>query len=125
MKKHDGRYDWGEDVFESIRSSLAKGVSPKTIAAQLNLPNVSMVYDINSGKTHKSDRYQYPIQKQQNRFSLEEVEQITNEIISTNKSLAKIAREHNIHKSSIIALKNGKWEKYRLPNYTYPLRTNN
>ena len=55
----------------------------------------------------------------------EEIEKITYEIANTKKSLIQIANEHNMHKSDVIALKNGKWKMYLLPGYTYPLRSNN
>lgn len=125
LKKHEGRYDWGEEVFETVRKMLYEGISPKKIAANLNLPNVAMVYDINIGKTHVSDKYKYPIQKPQNHFSDEQIKKITWEIVNTDKSLTQIAKENNMHKSNVIALKNGQWKKYRLPEYSYPLRPNN
>ena len=124
LKKHEGRYDWSEDVFEQIRSMLKQGVSPKKIAKELHLPNLSMVHDINIGKSHRSHNYSYPICPYKNKYSDELVKEVLDEICYTNKSLAKIAKEHNMHKTTIIMLKNGSWKRYRLPGYTYPLRPN-
>lgn len=124
LKKHEGRYDWSEDVFEQIRSMLKQGVSPKKIAKELHLPNLSMVHDINLGKSHRSPSYSYPICPYKNKYSDELIKEILNEICYTNKSLTQIAKEHNIHKTTIVMLKNGSWKRYRLPGYTYPLRPN-
>lgn len=124
LKKHEGRYDWNESIFEEIRSMLKKGVSAKKIAKKLHLPNVSMVNDINVGKTHKSQNYTYPICPYSNKFSEELIKEITDEILNTNQSLTKIGKKYNMNKSSVLAIKNGKWKKYRLPGYNYPLRPN-
>ena len=124
LKKHEGRYDWSEDVFEQIRSMLKQGVSPKKIAKELHLPNISMVHDINLGKSHRSPNYSYPICPYKNKHSDELIKEILDEICYTNKSLTQIAKEHNIQKTTIIMLKNGSWKRYRLPGYTYPLRPN-
>ena len=124
LKKHEGRYDWDEAVFEQIKCMLKRGVSAKKIAKELHLPNLSMVHDINIGKSHRSPNYSYPICPYTNKYSDELIKEILNEICSTNKSLAKIAKEHNMHKSTVIALKNGSWNRYRLSGYTYPLRPN-
>ena len=125
LKKHEGRYDWDEEVFEEIRFLLKSGMNPNKIASKLHLPNVAIVFDINSGKSHKSDNYTYPIRKRQDRFSIDEINAITYEIANTNKSLSQIAKEHNMCKSNVICLKNGTWKKYRLDGYEYPLRKNN
>jgi hypothetical protein len=125
LKKHEGRHNLGEDVYEEIRGLLLENVSFQKIASKLSLPNLTLVYDINNGKSHRSDKYTYPIQKQTNKFSQELIEKITSEIAHTNKSLNQISKEYDMEKSCVIALKNGRWDKYRLPNYTYPLRKNN
>lgn len=124
LKKHEGRYDWDESVFEQIRIMLKKGVAPKKIAKTLHLPNLAMVHDINNGKSHKSSNYTYPIHSYQNKYSDELIKKITDEICYSNKSLTQISKEYNINKSTILMLKNGSWKKYRLPGYTYPLRPN-
>lgn len=124
LKKHEGRYDWDESVFEEIRSMLKQGVSAKNIAKSLKLPNLSMVHDINTGKTHRSTKYSYPICPYTNKYPDELIKKITDEILNTNKSLTQISKEYDINRSSILALKNGAWKKYRLPGYTYPLRPN-
>lgn len=122
LKKHEGRYNYSEDVWENIRKMLKNNVSIKKITNILNLPNESIVRDINVGKAHKSPNYEYPIQQYKNRFSYEEIINITNDIANTSKSLTQIAKEHNACKSTIIQIKNGAYKKYKLQNYTYPLR---
>ena len=124
LKKHEGRYDWSEDVFEQIRAMLKQGVSPKKIAKELHLPNLSMVHDINNGKSHRNSNYSYPICPYKNKYSDELVKEVLDEICYTNKSLTQIAKEHNMHKTTVVMLKNGSWKRYRFPGYAYPLRPN-
>ena len=103
---------------------LKQGVSYQKIAKELHLPNLSMVHDINIGKSHRSPNYSYPICPYKNKYSDELIEEVLDEICYTNKSLAKIAKKYNMNKTTIIMLKNGSWKRYRLPGYTYPLRPN-
>ena len=124
IKKHEGRLNYTEETWEEIRKMLKRGVSPKTIVTKLNLPNLSLVYDINKGKTHRSENYTYPIQKIQNKYSIEKIRKICNDILNTNLTLSEIAKKYQVHKSTVICLKNGSWKKYRLPEYEYPLRPN-
>lgn len=124
LKKHEGRYDYDETTWETIRDMLKQGVSPKKIASTLHLPNVSIVYDINNGKTHVSNKYNYPIQKFSPYLNLSLIKKITEDIVSTSLSLSKIAKKYNLNKSTVIQIKNGTYKKNRLPGYNYPLRPN-
>ena len=124
LKKHEGRLNYDETVWEEIRVMLKSGVSPKKIVSKLHLPNTSLVYDINIGKTHVSDRYEYPIQKFEPRPNLETVKKITEDIVKTSMSLTHIAKKYDLNKSTILQIKNGVYKKNRLPGYEYPLRPN-
>ena len=122
LKKHEGRYDYGEDLWEEVRARLKAREDPKKIASDLHLPNVSMVHDINKGKTHVSENYTYPIRTFENKYSDELILEITNKIAHTNISLSDIAKEYGMHKSTVLQLKNGAAKKYRIDGFTYPLR---
>ena len=122
LKKHEGRYDYEESLWENVRSMLKDGASAKAIAAKLHLPNTSMVHDINTGKTHRSDQYAYPIQPYQPKISDELIRELAKDVKYTRKTLAQIAKEYGVHKSTVLNVKNGKYQRYRVPGYTYPLR---
>lgn len=124
LKQHEGRLDYNETVWEEIRAMLKKGISPKKIASNLHLPNTSLVYDINNGKTHVSDKYSYPIQKFDPYLKIESIKDITKDIAETSLSLNKIAKKYGLNKSTVLQIKNGTYKKNRLPGYKYPLRPN-
>ena len=122
IKKHEGRLNFDENVYEGIRKALADGKSDKTIMKEFNTPNITLIHDINSGKTHKNSNYSYPIRKKSDRFTIEEVRAIENEIANTKRTLSDIAKEFGCHKSTVVQIKNGSWKKYLDPNKKYPLR---
>ena len=122
LKKHEGRLNFDENVYEGIRKALADGKSDKTIMKEFNTPNITLIHDINSGKTHKNSNYSYPIRKKSDRFTIEEVRAIENEIANTKRTLSDIAKEFGCHKSTVVQIKNGSWKKYLDPNKKYPLR---
>lgn len=122
LKKHEGRYDYGEETWESIRNMLKHSFSPKEIVKLLDLPSISIVYDINAGKSHISTQYSYPIQKLEPYLSLDVVKQITVDIVETPLSLTEIAEKYGVNKSTVIQIKDGKYKKNRFPEYSYPLR---
>ena len=122
LKKHEGRLDFSEDIYEGIRKALADGKSDKTIMREFNTPNIGLIHDINSGKTHKSPNYSYPIRKKKDRFTIEEIREIEDEIMNTRQTLSEIAKKFGCHKSTVLQIKNGSWKKYLDPNKKYPLR---
>lgn len=123
LKKHEGRLDLGDNVFEDIRKRLKRGDNPKTIASQLHLPNVSIVYDINAGKTHRSNDYQYPIRVFEPAVTDETVRKIAERIFSSTNTFATIAKEFGVNKSTVQQVNVGKYARYKLPNYNYPIRS--
>lgn len=122
LRKSDFQYDFDEEIYENIRKMLKEGCKPEDIASILNLPKTSLVYDINKGKTHRSENYSYPIQKFENKINKKILENVTYELVETNKPMSQIAKENDIGKTSVVLIKDGVYENYRLPHYTYPLR---
>ena len=122
LKKHEGICYEDESVLETIRMRLKRGDDPKRIVKEMHLPNVSLVYDINIGKSHRSENYTYPIRTFPNKYSEDIIRKVLLEIRDTKKSLKKIGEEYGMHKSTVVQLKNGAYQKYRLPEFTYPLR---
>lgn len=126
LKKHEGRYDFSEELFEEIRKSIKSGMKFDKIASKFHLPNKTMVHDINDGKSHRSENYTYPIVKLERelKFSDELVKKIEDELVATKKSLQKIADENNVSRSFVTDIKNGK-HKYKKNYSNYPLRKTN
>ena len=123
LKKHEGRYDFPPELFEEIRKAIKSGMSFDKIASKFHLPNKGMVHDINSGKSHRSENYTYPIVTLEREFKYDNelVKKIENELVNTKKSLQLIADENNVSRGFVTSIKNGK-HKYK-KNYTnYPLR---
>lgn len=86
----------------------------------------STIRKINFGEIHHQIGIDYPIRKYKNSgkplFTYEQILEITKLLTTTNLSLREIARKYNVNHSSIININSGKSKRYRLPNYTYPLR---
>lgn len=123
LKKDEMKLDVSEDVVEEIKKELYQKMSVKKIAAKHKLPT-SFIYDINSGKSHKCNNYAYPIRTWEDYIPHNIVEAITNDIVHTKMTLTAIGKKYGYHKSTILNIKNGCAKKYRLPNFTYPLRPN-
>ena len=122
LKRRELAYGYDESVYEGIRFDLSTEMSVEEIVSKYSLPNESMVYDINAGKSHRSEKYTYPIRSPKDKFSPDVVMSVTKDVSETAMTLSDIARKHGVHKGFVLNIKNGSVVKYRLPGYTYPLR---
>lgn len=111
------------DVLEGICSDLSGKIAVKKIAAKYDVP-ASLVYDINSGKSHRIEGYTYPIRVWEPKIPMDVVIAMTYDIAHTKMSLTEIGKKYGYTKSTALCIKNGQSKQYRLPEYTYPLRPN-
>ena len=126
LKKHEGRYDLSEELFEEVRKAIKSGMKFEKIASKFHLPNKTMVHDINGGRSHRSENYTYPIVELERELKFDDVlvKKIEDELVKTKKSLQKIADENGVSRSFVTAVKNGN-HKYKKNYNTYPLRKTN
>lgn len=83
---------------------------------------------INRGLLHKMD-IEYPIRNGQvgtnQKMTYDQVTNVINDLIYTNKSLRAISRDNGCDYAETIGIKNGTIKLYRRKGLAYPLRSNN
>lgn len=109
--KNDLYYRW--DL--SIEQDLTK---------QYNIP-VRIMHEINNGnKFTEYGNYEYPIRKKNirnnNNFTQQDIYKILSLLKNTNKSMAEIGSEFNIHRDTVSKINKGK--AYIIKDYPYPAR---
>lgn len=124
-RKQDLSMETADKIINDIASSQ---LSFKEIAKKYNV-SAGTITAINIGRQHNRDGLEYPIRsnkdprnKSKNNFlDIEEVREIL-ELLKTNISVRNIAEIYNVSASTIRNINNGTNKKYRLQNYTYPIR---
>ena len=109
--KEDLFYRW--DL--SIEQDLVK---------RYNIP-LKILRDINNGKKFEEyGKYNYPIRKRNirnnNNFSVEDVQNILNLLRNTNLSMSKIGEKYSVGRDTISKINKG--QSYIIKNYNYPAR---
>lgn len=115
------KYHLEESDFEQIRQLLKnKKTNQEILIFYPQLTN-AVIQDINSGKSHKSVNYNYPIRNLTEKLNQDEIKKIIDLISNTKLSLREIGNQFNVSLGLIINIKNGV-KKYRQEGLSYPLR---
>ena len=116
-----------KDKVDEIKQLLTTEIEMKDIAKQFNVSK-SFISAVNKGTYYFDDSISYPIRKTyqggvKNRvcFSPDELQEIINEL-KTDKSIRKIASDHETCYSTIININNGAIVKYYRDDIEYPIR---
>ena len=87
---------------------------------------VHTISDINKGNSHHRKNIQYPIRNWKSSgiilFTYEQVTDIINLLLNTNKSIAFIAKKYNVNRRAIESINRGTSKKYFREGLSYPLR---
>lgn len=96
----------------------------KELIKKYNIP-LKILRDINNGKKFKEyGNYNYPIRgrniRNNNNFSIEDIQNILNLLKNTNLSMSKIGEKYSIHRDTVSKINKG--QSYIIKNYNYPAR---
>ena len=108
-----------EDLFYRWDLSIEQDLVKK-----YNIP-LKILRDINNGKKFEEyGKYNYPIRKRNirnnNNFSIEDVQNILNLLRNTNLSMSKIGEKYSVGRDTISKINKG--QSYIIKNYNYPAR---
>lgn len=116
-----------KESVDKIKELLTTDIEMKDIARQFNVSK-SFVSAVNKGTYYFDSNISYPIRQTyqgnvRNRicFSPDELQEIIEEL-KTNKSIRKIAADHETCYSTIVNINNGSIVKYRTNDIQYPIR---
>ncbi len=118
-----------EDEIVDLAINLLRDHSVKfeDISKQTGL-SLTHIYNINSGERRRRSGENYPIRPSNAKgtrglkFSQEEVLEIHRLILTSNKTMKKIAEEYNCTDATIRKINKGERKAYALDGYDYPLR---
>lgn len=117
-----------EDVVDKAISLLKDhSVKFEEIATKTGL-SLTHIYNINSGERRRREEEEYPIRPSNVKgtrglkFSQEEVKEIHELILNSNKTMKKISEDYNCNDATIRKINKGERKAYVLDGYTYPLR---
>ena len=116
----ENRWHLSEEVFEEIRKMLFEQKDNDEIVEKLGVSPI-LIADVNSGKSHKSDKYAYPIRNKKRILTEEQITEIINDIINTNETYKSIGERFGVSDGVVLNIKNG-IKKYKRDGYIYPLR---
>ena len=125
---HNGKLS-SKDVDDIIHRLKNSYDSYDSIAKEYGM-DYRAVARINNGVLHRRENESYPIRESKpksssTKLTYQQVTEIINLILNTNKSLREIGREYGVKYEDILFIKNGTTKMYRRKGLTYPLRKNN